>query len=73
MFEFLFKKLTKNHDEIPLFYITFNLNKYRKYGASNSCELKVHPNLGNDEHIKKTLNDLVDHIRRTQNMENLIK
>jgi uncharacterized protein YxeA len=64
MFKFLFKKLTKHHNEIPLFIVTFNLNKYQKYGAENSCDLKIHPDLGNDEYIKKTLNDLVDYVRK---------
>jgi hypothetical protein len=73
MFKFLFKKLTKNHNEIPLFYITFNFNKYKQYGAENSCDLKIHPDLKNDEYIKKTLNDLVDHIRHNYVMDNLIK
>ena len=73
MFKFLFKKLTKNHNEISLFYITFNLNKYKQYGSENSCDLKIHPDLKNDEYIKKTLNGLVDYIRHSKDMESLIK
>ena len=73
MYRWLVKILTKNHNEIPLFNVTFNLNKYRKYGSENSCNLRLHPDLENDTYVKKTLEDLVDHIRRTKNMENLVR
>lgn len=72
MFKSLFKKLTKNYNKIPLFIVTFNLNKYKQYGAKNSCDLKIHPNLKDDEYIKKQLENIVDHIRNTKDMENII-
>jgi len=56
-----------------LFWVTFDLNKYNKYGAKNSCMLKIHPELKNDEYIKNTLNDLVEYIRNTYDMEKLSK
>jgi len=71
MFNYLSKRFTKNYDEIPLFWVTFNLNKYKQNGSRGSCDLKIHPNLKEDEHIKKTLNDLVDYIRRTNNMNDI--
>lgn len=71
MFDYLSKILTKNYDAIPLFFVTFDYNKYKKYGIKGSCDLKVHPVLKDDEYIKKTLNDLVDYIRKTQDMENI--
>jgi hypothetical protein len=72
MFKFLFKKLTKNHNEIPLFTVTFNLNKYKQNGVKGSCDLRLHPDL-KDKHIEKTLNDLVDYIRSRYVMDKLIK
>ena len=72
MFKWLTKKLTKNHNEIPLFTVTFNLNKYRESGATGSCDLRLHPGL-KDKHIERTLNELVDYIRGHYVMENLIK
>jgi hypothetical protein len=71
MFDYLSKKLTKNYDEIPLFFVTFNYNKYKKYGARGSCDLKLHPSLKDDEYIKKQLENIVDHIRHTQDMDDI--
>lgn len=72
MFDWLIKKLTKNYDEVPLFSITFNLNKYLKNGTKGSCDLKLHPML-KDEYIKKTLNELCDYIRNRYDMSNISK
>jgi hypothetical protein len=73
LFNWLLGKLTNKFCEVPLFWVTFDLNKYNKYGAKNSCILKIHPELKNDEYIKNTLNDLVDYIRDTYDMEKLSK
>lgn len=63
--------LTKNLNEIPLLYITFNYNKYKENGKKGSCDAQVHPNLSNDKHIHDTLNDLIDYIRDNYNVDNL--
>ena len=63
--------LTKNLNEIPLFYVTFNYNKYKDNGKKGSCNAQVHPNIANDEHVKETLNDLIDYIRDNYNMDDI--
>lgn len=72
MYKWLARKLTKNYKKIPLIWITFNLNKYRKDGAKNSCMLNVHPSLGKDYFIIETLEELTDYIRDNYDMEDLI-
>lgn len=69
----LFSKLTNNFKEVPLFYVTFNLSKYRQEGEKGSCDLKIHPSLKDDVFIKERLNEIVDHIRRNYDMEKLSK
>jgi len=73
MFKWISKKLTKNYSNIPLLYINFNLNKYQQNGVKNSCIIKIHPELKDDKHIIKTLNDLIDYVRDNYDMENLSK
>lgn len=68
---FITRLLTKNKTEIPLLYVTFNWNKFIKNGRVGSCMCNTHPLIQNDEHIKQTINDLVDYIRDTYDM-NLI-
>ncbi len=71
MIKWLGNKLTNNNNEIPLFWVTFNLNKYKENGAKGSCNLKLHPLL-TDEYIKNQLNNLVDYIRDHYDMEELL-
>ncbi len=71
MIKWLGNKLTNNNNEIPLFWVTFNLNKYKENGAKGSCNLKLHPLL-KDEYIKNQLNNLVDYIRDHYDMEELL-
>lgn len=73
MINWLMRKLTKNYESIPLFWEDFNLQKYQKDGAKNSCTLHIHPELKNDEHIIGTLSNLVDYIRENYDMEKLSK
>lgn len=63
--------LTKNFRKIPLVYVLFDLNKYRKNGAKNSCTLSLHPLLRNDEYIVTTMEALVEYIRDRYNMEEI--
>lgn len=71
MFKFLKRKLTNDLTEIPLLWIAFNYQHYHTLGKKDSCVLKIHPNLANDEHIKNTLNDLVDYIRDNYDLEDI--
>jgi len=73
MFEKLSAKLTKNFKEVPLFYVTFDLNKYKEMGKKGSCEAKLHPNLKDDEFIVEKIKTLIDHIRENYDMEDLSK
>lgn len=67
------KKLTNNYNSIPLFWVSFNLNEYLEYGKKNSCVVKIHPVLNEDEYVIDTLNKLVDYIRNEYDMELLSK
>lgn len=72
MLEKLTKKFTNNFNEVPLFYVTFNLNKFKTKGISGSCDIKLHPEI-KDEVVKNKLNELVDYIRSNYDMEELSK
>lgn len=63
--------LTKNLNEIPLLWVDFNYNKYKSNGKKGSCNAQIHPNLANDKRIHDTLNDLIDYIRDTYNLDDL--
>lgn len=71
MIKKLVNKLTNNKSEIPLFYVTFDLNKYKEGGKKDSCNLKVHPAI-TDEKSVQLLELLVDHIRDNYNMDELV-
>ena len=63
--------LTKNKKAIPLYYVTFDYNKYKEFGKVGSCEACVHPLLSGDEKLKKMINDTIDYIRDKYNMEDM--
>lgn len=73
MFNWLNRKLTKNYNKIPLFWVDFNLNHYNQDGAKDSCVAKIHPELKNDIWIECAINDLIDYIREHYNMRDLSK
>ena len=67
------EKLTNGYKEVPLFYVTFNLDKFIKEGEKGSCDLKIHPSLEHDIFFRGRLNELVDYIRKNYDMEKLTK
>ncbi|MEK3955830.1 MULTISPECIES: hypothetical protein [unclassified Psychrobacillus] len=67
------KKLTNGHKEVPLFYVTFDLNKYLETGEKGSCNIRLHPSVKEDETIVEILKDLIEHIRKNYDMESLVK
>ena len=71
MIDKLINKLTNNHTEIPLFYASLNLVKYKNEGEEGSCDVKLHPIL-KDEYIVSQLNGLIDYIRENYDMDDLI-
>jgi len=73
MFNWLTRKLTKNRTEVPLFWVDFNLNKYNDFGAKDSCTVKIHPELKDDEYVIDTLNDVINYIRIKYDMNDLSK
>lgn len=73
MFGKLSKKITNGYQAVPLFYVNFNLKKYKESGEPGSCDLALHPSLKDDEYVKKQLNEIVDHIRKNYDMEKLVK
>lgn len=68
----LTRLLTKNLKRIPLLYINFNMQKFRKNGAKGSCDCVIHPVLAKDEYITKTMNELCDYVREKYEMEELV-
>jgi hypothetical protein len=72
MFKSLTSKLTNNHNDVPLFFVTFNLNKFKENGTKGSCEIKLHPSI-KDEHVEEQLKSLIDYIRENYDMEELVK
>ena len=64
--------LTKNLTKVPLLWITFNMQKYKKYGKKNSCMCHIHPSLKDDEYVIATMNELCDYIREKYNMNKII-
>ena len=65
----LTKLLTRNGTQIPLLYVTFDYNKFKKEGKINSCMCNIHPVIAKDDHIKQTLFELVNYIRDTYDMD----
>lgn len=68
----LTRLLTKNLKRIPLLYINFNMQKFRKNGAKGSCDCVIHPILAKDEYIIKTMNGLCGYVRENYDMEELL-
>ena len=57
MIEWIFNhwlcRKTKNLTQIPIFYMTFDYRKYKRYGKENSCTFHCLPKIANDEFIKR--------------------
>lgn len=64
--------LTKNFKQVPLFWVTFNYQLFKKIGSKHTCTFRVHPNLQYDEYIQETLNNLVDYIRNKYDMKEML-
>lgn len=64
--------LTKNLTKVPLLWITFNMQKYKKYGKKNSCMCHIHPCLNDDEYIITIMNGLCDYIREKYDLNKIV-
>lgn len=61
---------TKGLTRIPLFTMTFDYQKFKKFGKENSCMLyTLHPDIAKDEFLKGKLCECVDYIRDNYDME----
>ena len=59
-----FRRKTKNYTEIPLFWVTFNYQKYKSDGKQGSCMVHViDSDIGRDPEVKRMLNECIDYIR----------
>ena len=64
------KRKTNNFTEIPLFTMIFNYQKYKEQGKEGTCTCYfVHPDVRDDEYLKERLQECVDHIRDTYDMD----
>jgi len=68
IFNKLLKWKTENFTKIPLFYITFDYQKFIKNGAAGSCDIVLHPEFNNDELLKEKMFDVIDYIRNNYDM-----
>jgi len=73
MFNWLVKKYTKGYKRVPLFWVNFDLTKYKKDGTKNSCDVYLLPELQSDKFISKHLKVIIDHIRDNYDMDSLVK
>ena len=62
---------TKKKTQIPLFYVTFNYNKYKDNEVKN-CMTHMHPLLKDDLEIMRKIQEIVDLIRSKYNMEDIL-
>ena len=65
------KILTKGYKEIPLVFINFNYELFKKNGEKDSCMIHIHPLLKNDEIIIAKIEDLIDYIRENYDMSKI--
>lgn len=72
MIQILTNLLTRNKTEIPLFYVNFDYQYYKKLGEKNSCMAHIHPVIQDDEYIQQTLKELITYIRDNYNMDELV-
>lgn len=68
----LTRLLTRNLRKVPLLYINFDMQKFRKDGTKGSCDCVLHPVLAKDKHIIEIMNGLCDYVRENYDMEKLI-
>lgn len=68
------KLMTKNYTQVPLFVVDFDYKKFAEEGKPGSCMATfVHPDLRDDEFLKRQLQEAIDYIRDNYNMEKIVK
>ena len=77
MIEWIFNhwlcRKTKNLTQIPIFYMTFDYRKYKKYGKENSCTFHCLPEIANDEFVKNRLSEVVDYVRDNYDLDEVVR
>ena len=63
--------LTKNYTKIPLFYVTFDYNKFKELGKIGSCDAVTHPLIKDDDKLKQMIADTIDYIRDNYDMNKI--
>ena len=63
------KHKTKNLTEIPLFFVTFDYQKYIKNGKKDSCMIHAHPEITKDAFVREHLQEVVDYIRDNYDLD----
>ena len=71
IFKFIRNLLTKSKTKIPLFIVYFNHKKYKQQGKENSCMVKLHPSIANDEFVKFYTGIIIDYVRDTYNLDEM--
>jgi hypothetical protein len=64
--------LTKNFTEVPLILISFDYQKFKKFGKKNSCTIHIHPSIKSDDFLKEKVGEIIDYIRDNYDMKKLL-
>lgn len=68
--KFIRKFLTSNATEIPLIFVLFDENKFKR---SEKCfEIRHHPSFNNDDVLEEKLRDVVDYIKERYDLSKLL-
>ena len=68
----LSRLLTNNLKRVPLVNVTFNYDRYKKYGKEGSCIATAHPILSDDETLKQMFEIMVNYIRDNYDMNEVV-
>ena len=65
--------LTDKKRKVPLAMVFFDYQKYESEGEKGSCTVSIHPGLKDDAYLCGMLEDVIDYIRHTYNMKELVE
>lgn len=69
---FLMRKLTGNGHQIPLLYVTLDIDKYHE-SVEDFAECRFHPDFKDDEELKQMAFQMTDYIRAHYDMDKLLE
>lgn len=74
IFNLWIRKKTCNLTKIPIFYMIFDYQKYKRDGKSGSCTFyAAHPDIASDEFVKKSLQEVVDYVRDNYDLDEIAR